>query len=186
VTTTKTQFLFRLVGNLVIFETIPLNNHPQSTYAMNKITRTDYQLLDALQRDATLSQIDLAELTGMSRTSVWRRIRELEEAGLIEGKVALLNPRALGLQIHVLLSVSMVEHSDRTRRDFEAYVQTLPEVMECFSISGDRDYLLQIISRDMESYNDFLNSQILHHPSVHSASSSFALRRVKYTTALPV
>lgn len=153
---------------------------------MNTLTRSDRKLLNALQRDTSLSQIDLAELAGMSRTSVWRRIRELEEAGLIEGKVALLNPRAVGLQIHVLLSVSMVEHSDRIRRDFEAHVQTLPEVMECFSVSGDRDYLLQIISRDMESYNDFLNSRILHHPSVHSASSSFALRRVKYTTAIPL
>ena len=153
---------------------------------MNKLTRSDLKLLDTLQRDTSLSQIDLAERAGMSRTSVWRQIRELEEAGLIEGKVALLNPRALGLQIHVLLSVSMVEHSDRTRMDFEAHVQTLPEVMECFSVSGDRDYLLQIISRDMESYNEFLNSRILHHPSVHSASSSFALRRVKYTTVIPL
>jgi len=153
---------------------------------MANLTRSDYRLLDALQKDTTLSQIELAERTGMSRTSVWRRIRELEEAGLIEGKVALLNPRELGLQIHVLLSVSMVEHSDRTRKEFESHVETLPEVMECFSVSGDRDYVLQIISRDMESYNDFLNKRVLHHPSVHSASSSFALRRVKYTTTLPL
>ena len=139
-----------------------------------------------MQKDTTLSQIDLAELSGKSRTSIWRLIRELEDAGLIEGKVALLNPKELGLQIHVMLSVSMVKHSDRTRQEFEAHVQTLPEVMECYSISGDRDYALLIISRDMESYNDFLNTQILDHPSVHSASSSFALRRVKYTTALPL
>ena len=84
------------------------------------------------------------------------------------------------------LSVSMVKHSDRTRKDFEDHVQSLPEVMECFSVSGDRDYVLHIVSRDMESYNDFLNRHILDHPSVHSASSSFALRRVKYTTALPL
>ena len=153
---------------------------------MTNLTRSDLLLLDALQRNTSLSQIELAEQAGMSRTSVWRRIKELEQAGLIEGKVALLNPRAYGLQIHVLLSVSMVEHSDRTRSQFESHVDTLPEVMECFSISGDRDYMLQIISKDMESYNTFLNSSILHHPSVHSASSSFALRRVKYTTALPV
>ena len=153
---------------------------------MHTITRSDRRLLDALQRDTALSQIDLAELSGKSRTSVWRRIRELEDAGLIEGKVALLNPTELGLQIHVMLSVSMVKHSDRTRKDFEAHVQTLPEVMECYSVSGDRDYVLLILSRDMDSYNDFLNRNILDHPSVHSASSSFALRRVKYTTALPL
>jgi Lrp/AsnC family transcriptional regulator len=153
---------------------------------MNGMTRSDRRLLDAMQRDTDLSQIDLAELSGKSRTSVWRRIREFEEAGMIEGKVALLNPKELGLQIHVMLSVSMVKHSDRTRQEFEAHVQMLPEVMECYSVSGDRDYVLLILSKDMESYNGFLNRNILDHPSVHSASSSFALRRVKYTTALPL
>jgi len=152
---------------------------------MMNISASDHNLLMALQEDMSLSQIELAERSGMSRTSVWRRVRELEEAGVIEGRVALLNPKALGLQIHVLLSVSMVEHSDKVRQSFETHVEGLSEVMECFSVSGDRDYLLQIISRDMESYNAFLNTKILHHSSVRSASSSFALRRVKYTTALP-
>lgn len=153
-------------------------------YEMN-LSASDRKLLQALQENVNLSQIDLAEHSGLSRTSVWRRVRELEEAGVIENRVALLNPKALGLQIHVLLSVSMVQHSDRIRQSFEQHVQQLPEVMECFSVSGERDYVLQIISMDMESYNDFLNSKILHHASVRSASSSFALRRVKYTTALP-
>lgn len=153
---------------------------------MNDLSRSDYQLLRALQNDLSVSQIDLAERSGMSRSSVWRRIRELEDAGLIEGKVALLNSRRLGFQIHVMLSVSMNKHSVRTRQDFETHVQTLEEVTECFSVSGDRDYLLHIVARDMESYNDFLNAKILDHPSVHSASSSFALRRIKYTTALPL
>jgi DNA-binding Lrp family transcriptional regulator len=153
---------------------------------MNSLSTSERRLLDAMQKDTNLSQIDLAELSGKSRTSVWRLIREFEEAGLIEGKVALLNPKELGLQIHVMLSVSMVKHSDRTRKEFESHVQTIPEVMECYSVSGDRDYVLLIISRNMESYNEFLNTKILDHPSVHSASSSFALRRVKYTTALPL
>lgn len=153
---------------------------------MKKLSRSERRLLDAMQKDTTLSQLDLAELSGKSRTSIWRLIREFEEAGLIEEKVALLNPRELGFQIQVLLSVSMVTHSDRTRLDFESHVQSLPEVLECYSVSGDRDYVLLIISKDMESYNAFLNSMVLHHPSVHSASSSFALRRVKYTTALPL
>ena len=149
------------------------------------LSASDLKLLAALQENVALSQIDLAECSGLSRTSVWRRVRELEEAGVIENRVALLNPKSLGLQIHVLLSVTMVRHSDRVRQSFEAHVEHLPEVMECFSVSGDRDYVLQIISRDMESYNEFLNAKILHHSSVHSASSSFALRRVKYTTTLP-
>ena len=153
---------------------------------MYEMTRSDRRLLDAMQRNTDLSQIELAELSGKSRTSVWRRIREFEEGGMIEGKVALLNPKELGLQIHVMLSVSMIKHSDRTRGEFESHVQTLPEVMECYSVSGDRDYVLLIISKNMESYNEFLNTMILNHSSVHSASSSFALRRVKYTTALPL
>ena len=153
---------------------------------MRELTHSERRLLDAMQKDTTLSQEDLAELSGKSRTSVWRWIREVEEAGVIDRKVALLNPRELGLQIHVLLSVSMNQHSARNRQAFEDHVQALPEVMECYSVSGDRDYVLLILSRDMEAYNQFLNTQILDHPSVHSASSSFALRRVKYTTALPL
>jgi Lrp/AsnC family transcriptional regulator len=153
---------------------------------MRKLSSSERRLLDAMQKDTTLSQIDLAELSGKSRTSVWRWIREVEEAGVIDKKVALLNPRELGLQIHVLLSVSIDKHSAANRREFEEHLQGLPEVMEAYSVSGDRDYVLLIISRDMESYNDFLNTKILDHPSVHSASSSFALRRVKYTTALPL
>jgi Lrp/AsnC family transcriptional regulator len=160
--------------------------HFSETFVMRKLSPSERRLLDAMQKDTTLSQIDLAELSGKSRTSVWRWIREVEEAGVIDRKVALLNPRELGLQIHVLLSVSMNKHSVKTRKEFENHVQTLPEVMECYSISGDRDYLLLILSKDMDSYNEFLNTQILDHPSVHSASSSFALRRVKYTTALPL
>src|SRR5210317_1008668 len=149
------------------------------------LSASDRKLLKALQENLNVSQIELAERSGLSRTSVWRRVRELEDAGVIASKVALLNPRSLGLQIHVLLSVTMVAHSDEVRQSFEHHVEGLPEVMECFSVSGDRDYILQIISRDMESYNEFLNTRILHHDSVHSASSSFALRRVKYTTMLP-
>ena len=149
------------------------------------LSKSERKLLKALQQDVTHSQIELAEHSGLSRTSVWRSVRELEDAGVIRAKVALLNPKSLGLQIHVLLSVTMVKHSDKVRASFETHVEDLPEVMECFSVSGERDYVLQIISRDMESYNEFLNTKILHHASVHSASSSFALRRVKYTTALP-
>ncbi|MEJ2385566.1 MAG: Lrp/AsnC family transcriptional regulator [Xanthomonadales bacterium] len=153
---------------------------------MRELSPAERRLLDAMQKDTTLSQVDLAELSGKSRTSVWRWVREVEEAGVIDRKVALLNPRELGLQIHVLLSVSMNEHSAKNRKTFEDHVQALPEVMECYSVSGDRDYVLLILARDMESYNQFLNTQILDHPAVHSASSSFALRRVKYTTALPL
>jgi len=150
------------------------------------LSRADRRLLDALQEDATRSQAELAEISGMSRTSCWRRIRDLEESGLIERQVALLDPHAAGFQIQVLLAVAMTEHTDDNRHSFERHVALLPEVTECFSVSGERDYLLHVLVRDMDAYNMFLNSQILRHAAVRSASSTFVLRRVKYTTRLPI
>ena len=147
-----------------------------------RLSAADLRLLDALQVDATRSQVELAEIAGMSRTSCWRRIRDFEEAGLIERQVAIVDPRQVGLHLQVLLSVAMTEHTDENRHEFEKHVQTLPEVTECYSVSGERDHVLNVLVKDMDSYNNFLNSQILKHPTVRSASSTFVLRRVKYTT----
>lgn len=149
-----------------------------------KLTRSDRRLLNELQHDATRNQSELAEVVGMSRTSCWRRIRDFEEAGLIKRQVALLDPKVAGFNIQVLLLVTMTEHTDENRRSFEQHVSSLPEVTECFSVSGDRDYVLQVLVEDMDSYNEFLNGQILRHAAVRSASSTFVLRRVKYSTAL--
>ena len=151
-----------------------------------KLTRADRRLLDELQRDATRNQTELAEIVGMSRTSCWRRIRDFEQAGLIEREVALLNPKAVGLNLQVLLFVAMTEHTDENRQGFERHVSVLSEVTECFSVSGERDYVLHVVVRDMDAYNEFLNRQVLRHPAVRSASSTFVLRRVKYSTALPI
>jgi Lrp/AsnC family transcriptional regulator len=149
-----------------------------------QLTIADRRLLDALQTDATRSQAELAEIAGMSRSSCWRRIRDFEEAGLIERQVAIVNPQKAGLQIQVLLAVAMTEHTDQNQHDFEHHVQTLPEVTACYSVSGERDHVLHVIVKDMESYNEFLTSQILKHPTVRSASSTFIMRRLKYTTRL--
>ena len=151
-----------------------------------KLSRPDRRLLNELQRDATRNQAELAQLAGMSRTSCWRRIRDFEDAGLIEGQVALLNPRLAGFNIHVLLAVSMTEHTDENRQAFERHIADLAEVTECFTVAGDRDYVLHVVTEDMESYTEFLNSWILKHPTVRSASSTFVLKRVKYTTMLPL
>ena len=150
------------------------------------LSTADRRLLDALQIDATRSQVELAEIAGMSRTSCWRRIRDFEKAGLIERQVAIVDPRQVGLQLQVLLSLAMTEHTDENRHDFENHVKTLPEVTECYSVSGERDHVLQVLVKDMDAYNQFLNSQILKHPTVRSASSTFVLRRVKYTTRMPM
>lgn len=151
-----------------------------------RLTAADRRLLQELQRDASRNQSELADIVGMSRTSCWRRLREFEEAGLIEGQVVLLNPKAAGFNIQVLLLVAMTEHTDQNRHSFEQHVSRLPEVTECFSVSGDRDYVLHVVVEDMETYNEFLNGKILKHAAVRSASSTFVLRRVKYTTALPL
>ena len=150
------------------------------------LSPADQRLLDALQHDASLSQADLADMAGISRTSVWRRIRDFEESGLIERQVTLLNPRLAGFFIQVHLAVSMTEHTDENREAFEQHVARLAAVTECFTVAGDRDYVLHVVARDMEAYNDFLVAKILKHPAVRSASSTFVLRRVKFTTALPL
>lgn len=151
-----------------------------------QLAPSDKRLLEALQHDATLSQSELAERCGMSRSSVWRRIRDFEDSGLIRRQVVLVDPSQVGISLQVLLAVAMTEHTDKNRHDFERLVYTLPEVTECFSVSGDRDYVLQVVAPDMNAYTTFLNEQILKHPAVRSASSTFVLRRVKYITQLPV
>ena len=150
------------------------------------LSPADRRLLTLLQRDVTRPQAELAELSGMSRTSCWRRIREFEEAGLITSKVALLEPKLAGINIQVLLLVAMTEHTDENRLSFENHVRRLPEVTECVSVAGERDYMLHVMVGDMESYTEFLNARILKHPAVRSTSSTFVLRRVKYATELPL
>jgi len=155
-------------------------------YFQMNLSTADRRLLNALQRDASRNQSDLAELAGMSRTSCWRRIREFEEAGLIEAQVAILNPKIAGFNIQVLVLVAMTEHTDENRESFEQHVSLLPEVTECFSVSGERDYVLHVLVADMDAYNEFLNARLLKHAAVRSASSTFVLRRVKYSTELPL
>jgi len=151
-----------------------------------KLTNADKRLLDALQQDVTRPQVDLAEIAGMSRTSAWRRIRDFEKNGLIRGQVALLDPQKAGFHIQVLLAVAMTEHTDENRRSFEEHIAGLTAVTECFTVAGERDYVLHVVVPDMETYTDFLQSEILKHPAVRSASSTFVLQRVKYTTMLPL
>ena len=151
-----------------------------------ELNRADRRLLEALQRDATLSQAELAEIAGMSRSSVWRRMRDFENSGLIRRQVVLVDPKQVGVSLQVLLAVTMTEHTDENRHEFERLVDALPEVTECFSVSGERDYMLQVVARDMETYTNFLNERILKHPAVRSASSTFVLRRIKYITHLPL
>lgn len=150
------------------------------------LSRTERRLLEALQHDATRSQSELARESGMSRSSVARRIRDFEALGLIERQVTLLDPALAGFTIEAQLAVAMIEHTEENRLSFERHVGRLDVVTECFSVSGERDYILHVVVPDMAAYTDFLHTRILAHPTVRSASSTFVLKRVKYTTRLPL
>ncbi|WP_297510871.1 Lrp/AsnC family transcriptional regulator [uncultured Caulobacter sp.] len=144
------------------------------------------RILALLQDDATISHADLAERVGASSASCWRRVKAMETAGLLEKTVRLVNPVRVGRGVNVLCNVRMGSHSKAARDAFETFVRTQPEIVECFSMSGDWDYLLRIVVADVADYNTYLMGQLLSHPSVANASSHFALNLVKYTTALPV
>lgn len=150
------------------------------------LDQTDLAILRLLQEDARLTQAQLAQRLHLSQTSCWRRVRQLEDSGVIARRVALVDPGAVGLTVSVIASVSLTEHSDEARASFERLVADRPEVVECYSMTGDRDYMLRVVVEDVAAYDRFLTTHLLHHPVVASASSSFALRQIKYTTALPL
>lgn len=146
----------------------------------------DRRILSLLQQDATLTHADLAERVGASAASCWRRVKALEAAGVLIQSVRLVDPHSVGRGVNVLCNIRMKSHALDDRRSFEAFVNTRPEVIECFSMSGDWDYLLRVAVADVADYNDFLMHSLLGHPAVAGGSSHFALSMTKYTTALPV
>lgn len=146
----------------------------------------DRKILSLLQADAGLSTAELAERVGLSPSPCWRRVKRLRENGVIEREVTLLDPQAVGLGITVLASVTLSQHSEDSVRQFEQAIHNAPEVMECHAVTGDRDYMLRIAVSDIEAYDRFLSSKLLNLSAVSSVNSRFALRRVKYSTALPL
>lgn len=146
----------------------------------------DRKILEQLQANAQLSNAELAERVGSSAASCWRRVKALEAAGVLGPTVRLLNPEAIGRNVNVLCNVRMRSHAREARSAFEDFVESRPEVLECYSMSGDWDYLLRVVVSDVGDYQRFLMRVLLDHPSVGGASSHFALAQTKYTTALPV
>ena len=146
----------------------------------------DRRLLRALQRDASLSAAALAEQVGASSASCWRRIRALETAGVLGAHVRLVDPDRVDRGVSVMCQLRMKSHTEEIRRDFETFVRSRAEIMECHSMSGEWDYLMRVVVADVAAYEHFLMQQVLRHPGVATAASHFALSRVKYTTALPV
>jgi DNA-binding Lrp family transcriptional regulator len=152
----------------------------------HQLDEIDRRIVRALQRDASLSHAALAEQVGASAASVWRRVRSLERAGVLGAAVRLASAEALGRAVNVLCQVRMARQSVEARADFEAFIQSREEIVECYSMSGEWDYLLRIAVRDVADYDRFIMRGVLAHASVANAASNFALRQVKYTTEIPV
>ena len=146
----------------------------------------DRRLVRELQRDASLSHAALAERVGASAASVWRRVRNLENAGVVGKTVRLADAEALGRAVNVLCHVRMVRQTISARAEFEEFIQSREEIVECYSMSGEWDYLLRIAVKDVADYDRFVMRGVLAHPSVANAASNFALRQVKYTTEIPI
>jgi Lrp/AsnC family transcriptional regulator len=150
------------------------------------IDQIDKRIIAELQQDASLSNAELAQRTASSPASVWRRVRAMESAGILLNSVRMVDSGKVGCGVNVLCNVRARSHAVDARTSFEEFVQERPEVLECFSMSGDWDYLLRIVARNVASYEAFLMRTLLNHPNVASASSHFALSVTKYTTALPL
>jgi Lrp/AsnC family transcriptional regulator len=145
----------------------------------------DRKILDLLQRDAGLSVADIAARAGLSPTPCWRRIRNLEKAGVIKHRVALLDRDKLGLGVTVYVAVRTREHSAKWLETLAAAVKALPEVLELHRMSGDIDYLLKVVVADIAAYDAFYKRLIDRVP-LSDVSSSFAMEEIKSTTALPL
>jgi DNA-binding Lrp family transcriptional regulator len=153
---------------------------------VDRIDPVDRRIIRELQRDATLSHAALAEKVGASPASVWRRVRGLEQAGVLGRTVRLADAHALGRSVNVLCQVRMTRQTVSARAEFEEFIQSREEIVECYAMSGEWDYLLRIAVRDVADYDRFIMRGVLAHPSVANAASNFALRQVKYTTEIPV
>jgi Lrp/AsnC family transcriptional regulator len=152
----------------------------------SQLDAVDRRIVRELQRDASLSHAALAEKVGASAASVWRRVRALEKVGVLGKTVRLADPEALDRAVNVLCQVRMSRQTVEARADFEEFIQSRGEIVECYAMSGEWDYLLRIAVRDVADYDRFIMRGVLAHPSVANAASNFALRQVKYTTEIPV
>jgi DNA-binding Lrp family transcriptional regulator len=153
---------------------------------LDQLDAVDRRIVRELQRDAGLSHAAVAERVGASAASVWRRVRALEKAGVLGKAVRLANAEHLGRSVNVLCQVRMSRQTVEARADFEAFIGSREEIVECYAMSGEWDYLLRIAVRDVADYDRFIMRGVLAHPSVANAASNFALRQVKYTTEIPV
>ena len=167
-----------------------MNDHQppsqQQNLPISAIDAIDHRILAALQTNARITNAELAETVGLSPSPCLRRVRALETTGVIKRYATLLEPAAVGLPISVVVQVTLERQVEQALERFESAMLDRPEVMECYLMTGDADYLLRIVVADLAAYGRFLKDHLTRIPGVASIKSSFALKQVKYATALPI
>jgi len=154
--------------------------------ALIRLHRTDRRLLELLQRDGNLTNLELAARVSLSPSACLRRVRALEQAGVIRRYVALVDPRKVGLALMAFVNVKLEKRGRMPTDAFARAVKDWPEVLACHSLTGDMDYLLRVQVEDLEHFSRFVMDSLLKHPGVLDVKSSFVLEEVKETTALPL
>jgi DNA-binding Lrp family transcriptional regulator len=146
----------------------------------------DAKILDLIQHDAGLSVAEIAERVGLSSSPCWRRIKRLEDAGVIQKRVTLLNGESLGLAFEVYAEVKLNLPTRENLEAFEAAIINLPEVAQCATVTGGMDYVLRIVTRDMHAFDDFMREKLLSLGLVSNIESRIVIRSVKNSTAVPL
>lgn len=150
------------------------------------IDKTEIKILSLLQEDARITNHELAEKVGMSASPCWRRVKKLEEDNVIQGYRAILNRKKIGLGVMVFVRVIIDSDSEAEAQKFEQEVSELENVVACYSIGGDTDFLLQVVSHDLDSYADFAMSVIRRLPGIKEMQSMFVLKEIKPLDAYPI
>ncbi len=150
------------------------------------IDKIDKNILEAIQADANMSNLELAEKICLSPSPCSRRVKILEDAGYIRGKVTLLNPEKIGLPVNVFVQVSLIQKEKSKLDDFERRVTSWSEVMECYLLAGDIDYLIRVSVSDLNSYQKFLDTKLTQFEGIKNIRSTFSLKQVLYKTELPL
>ena len=146
----------------------------------------DLKILRELQNSPGLSMVDLAARVGLSHTPCWRRVKLLEESGVIRERAVILDPQVMGLGVTVLANIRLKAHDEDTLVAFEKAARERPEIVECFTMGGESDYAVRIVVSSIDAYEHLLKKVLLHFPGVASVNSHFALKCVKNTTRLPI
>lgn len=151
-----------------------------------KFDRAEREILHVLQSEGRISNVDLADRVGLSESPCFRRVKKLEEDGVISGYRAVLNQRKIGLQVIAFVQVSLEQQDDAKQRDFLARVESEEHIIECHAVSGGYDYLLKVVDYSMDHFSELCMQRILKFPGVKSIESHFSLKTLKQSGALPL